>query len=278
MAELPGPGSVLWKVGGDWTMLLGGGRSLLLQVGHPVVAAGVSKFSNFEEAPWKRLVGTLDLYMRVIYAGPDETREEAGQRLREMHKSIKGEHPDGTPWHSLDPENFRWVHSTLLDGVVEMTERFNRPLTTLEKELLYEEMCAVGELYGLREGDMPDDWSAFREYFDDMVENQLEDSDTVQNVIRSLFRPAKPPLPRLPDRVWALAQPLGGELNRLVTVGSLPPVLRERYRLSWSRERDLALRAQQRATKAIFPRLPDRLRLMPPALAARRGETQLAVA
>jgi uncharacterized protein (DUF2236 family) len=259
-------------------MLLGGGRSLLLQVGHPVVAAGVAKFSNFEEAPWKRLVGTLDLYMRVVYGGPDETREEAGQRLREMHKSIKGEHGDGTPWHSLDPQNFHWVHATLLDGVVEMTERFNRPLTTLEKEHLYEEMCAVGELYGLREQDMPDDWSAFREYFRDMVEHKLEDSDTVQNVSRSLFRPAKPPLPQLPDRVWALAQRPGGELNRLVTVGSLPPILRERYKLHWSRERELALRAQQRAVRAVFPRLPDRLRLMPPALAARRGETQLAAA
>ena len=278
MSELPGPGSVLWKVGGDWTMLLGGGRSLLLQVGHPVVAAGVAKFSNFEEAPWKRLVGTLDLYMRVIYGGPDETREEAGERLRSMHGKLNGEFEDGTPWRALDPENFHWVHATLLDGVVTMTERFNRPLTTLEKELLYEEMCAVGELYGLRPQDMPDDWSSFREYFRDMVENKLEDSETIQNVIRSLFRPAKPPLPQLPDRVWALVQRPGGELNRLVTVGSLPPVLRERFGLHWSRERELALRAQQRAISAVFPRLPDRLRLMPPALAARRGETQLAAA
>ena len=259
-------------------MLLGGGRSLILQVGHPVVAAGVAKFSNFEQAPWKRLVGTLDLYMRVVYGGRDETREEAGQRLRDMHKSIKGEHPDGTPWHSLDPAHFHWVHATLLDGIVEITERFNRPLTTLEKDLLYEEMCAIGELYGLRPRDMPDDWTAFREYFDQMVHDELRDSDTLQHVMKSLFRPAKPPLPQLPDGVWALVQRPGGELNRLVTVGALPPVLRERFGLHWSRERELALRAQQRTIKAVFPRLPDRLRLMPPALAARRGETRLAAA
>jgi uncharacterized protein (DUF2236 family) len=257
-------------------MLLGGGRSLVLQVGHPIVAAGVAKFSNFEQAPWKRLVGTLDLYMRVVYGGREETREEAGQRLRDMHKGIKGEHPDGTPWHSLDPAHFHWVHATLVDGIVEMTKRFNRPLTTLELELLYEEMCAVGELYGLREQDMPDDWASFQEYFRDMVENELHDSDTLQNVMASIFRPAKPPVPQLPDRVWSLAQRPGGELVKLVTVGSLPPVLRERFGLHWSREREMALRAQQRAVKAVFPRLPDRLRLMPPALAARRGETQLA--
>lgn len=278
MSELPGPGSVVWKVGGDWTMLLGGGRSLILQVGHPVVAAGVARFSNFEEAPWKRLVGTLDLYMRVVYGGRDETREEAGERLRTMHERIKGEFPDGTPWHALDPEYFHWVHATLVDGIVEMTARFNRPLTTLECELLYEEMRAVGELYGLREQDMPPDWSSFRDYFRHMVEDELRDSDTLQHVMRSIFRPAKPPLPQLPDRIWPLLQRPGGELVRLVSVGSLPPILRERFGLHWSRERELALRAQQRTISAVFPRLPDRLRLMPPALAARRGETQLAAA
>jgi uncharacterized protein (DUF2236 family) len=216
--------------------------------------------------------------MRVIYGGRDETREEAAQRLRGMHAQLNGEFPDGTPWRALDPENFHWVHATLVDGIVEMTKRFNRPLTTLELELLYEEMCAVGRLYGLREQDMPDDWSAFEEYFRDMVANKLEDSDTIQNVIRSLFRPAKPPLQQLPDWVWPPFQRAGGELNRLVTVGSLPPVLRERYGLPWSRERELALRAHQRAISAVVPRLPDRLRLMPPALAARRGETRLAPA
>jgi uncharacterized protein (DUF2236 family) len=60
---------------------------------------------------------------------------------------------------------------------------------------------------------------------------------------------------------------------KLTTVGSLPPVLRKRVGLEWSREREIALRAQQGAIRGLFPRLPDRLRLMPPAYAARRGET-----
>jgi uncharacterized protein (DUF2236 family) len=271
---VPGPGSVVWKVGGDWTLILGGGRALILQVAHPTVAAGVGQFSDYESAPWKRLAGTLDLYMRVIYGGPDETPAEAGERLRSMHKRLKGVHGDGTHWHALDPEAFHWVHATLVDGIVEMNARFGEPLTTLQKELFYEEMREVGRLYGLRERDMPPTWDAFRDYFDSMVEGQLRDSETLQNVIRSVFRPAKPPIP-FPDALWGVASWPGAELVRLTTVGSLPPVLRERLGLPWSREREVALRAQQRAVREVFARLPDRLRLMPPAYAARRGATQV---
>src|SRR4051812_50198408 len=86
----PGPGSVVWRVGGDWTMMLGGGRALILQVAHPTVAAGVGQFSDYAAAPWKRLTGTLDLYLRVIYGGRDETAAEARERPRAGHRQNKG--------------------------------------------------------------------------------------------------------------------------------------------------------------------------------------------
>jgi uncharacterized protein (DUF2236 family) len=272
----PGPGSVVWRVGGDWTMMLGGGRALILQVAHPVVAEGVGKFSDYETAPWQRLVGTLDLYLRVIYGGPDETGAEAGRRLRDMHKRIKGVDADGNHWHALDPAAFHWVHATLVQSMVEMRGRFGRPLTLAERELFYEEMCEVAKLYGLRERDMPPDWTAFEGYFDAMVRDELRDSELLQNVIRTISRPVKPPVVPIPDQLWHIASRPGAELGNLVTVGSLPPILRRRLGLHWSRERELALRAQQRAIRGLFPLLPDRLRLMPPALAARRGQTLLA--
>jgi uncharacterized protein (DUF2236 family) len=272
-----GPHSIVWRVGGDWTMMLGGGRALILQVGHPTVAAGVSQFSDYESAPWERLTGTLDLYLRVIYGGRRESTVEAGERLRDIHKRIKGVDEDGNRYHALDPPAFHWVHATLIDSMVEMNARFaGRPMNTLEKELFYEEMCEVGRLYGLRDQDMPPDWSAFRDYFHHMVESEIRNSDTLQNVIRSVFRPAKPPVLPVTDQVWNIASWPGAELLRLVTVGTLPRALRARAGLEWSREKELALRAQQVVIRSVFPRLPDRLRLMPPALAARRGQTQVA--
>ena len=258
--------------------MLGGGRALILQVAHPVVAEGVGRFSNYEQAPWQRLVGTLDLYLRVVYGGPDETPAEAGERLRSLHRRIKGVDAQGNHWHALDPAAFHWVHATLVQSMVEMRDRFGEPLTTLDRELFYEEMCEVAKLYGLRERDMPANWTEFEAYFDHMVQTELRDSELLQNVIRTVFHPAKPPVAPIPDPVWDLLAMPGSQLIKLVTIGSLPPLLRRRFGLRWTRERALALRAQQEAIRRVFPLLPDRLRLMPPALAARRGETLAAAA
>ena len=273
----PGPGSVVWRVGGDWTMMLGGGRALILQVAHPTVAAGVSQFSDYEEAPWRRLAGTLDLYMRVVYGARDETAAAAGARLRALHRRIKGVDPDGRRYHALDPPAFHWVHATLVETMVEMLRRFARPPTAHEVELLYAEMREVGKLYGLRERDMPPDWSAFEEYYARVTDKELRRSATLDRVMASIFNPAKPPQLPLPNELWRLASRPAAELIRLITIGSLPPLLRERLGLRWGPERELALRAQQEAIRRLFPLLPARLRLMPPALAARRGETLAAV-
>ena len=42
-----GPASVTWKVNREAVLLLGGGRALLLQVAHPLVAAAVAAHSDF---------------------------------------------------------------------------------------------------------------------------------------------------------------------------------------------------------------------------------------
>src|SRR4051794_41808958 len=103
MGRGPGPGSVVWRVGGDWTLLLGGGGALILQVAHPTVAAGVGQFSDYESAPWKRLVGTLDLYLRVIYGGAHEPTTEAGARARALPQRLKGLGARGNPHHTAPP-------------------------------------------------------------------------------------------------------------------------------------------------------------------------------
>jgi hypothetical protein len=53
--SLFGPDSVTWRVNREAILLLGGGRALLLQVAHPLVAAGVAEHSNFRTAPLTRL-------------------------------------------------------------------------------------------------------------------------------------------------------------------------------------------------------------------------------
>src|SRR4051812_9828188 len=107
----PRPRSVAWCYAGDARTMLGAGSALLLQVAHPTVAAGVREHSNFAEDPWGRLLRTLDFVNLVIYGGP-EAAARPRRKLREMHRPIKGAHPDGRPHHPLQPRAYAWVHPT----------------------------------------------------------------------------------------------------------------------------------------------------------------------
>lgn len=66
--SLYGPGSVTWHVNREAVLLLGGGRALLLQLAHPLVAAGVAAHSNFRSQPLQRLWRTLDLTLTITFA------------------------------------------------------------------------------------------------------------------------------------------------------------------------------------------------------------------
>ena len=124
----------------------------------------------------------------MIFGSGHESNVEAGSRLRELHKRIKGVARDGQRYHALEPAAFHWVHASLVDSMVEMQRCFGRPLTPLDCERFYDEMCGVGALYGLRERDMPPDWWSFRSYFDRMVEKGMYVPLTEREVARLLGR------------------------------------------------------------------------------------------
>ena len=55
-----GPDSTVWRIGRERILLAGGPAALLLQIAHPLVAAGVTNHSGFSEDPFLRLRATLD--------------------------------------------------------------------------------------------------------------------------------------------------------------------------------------------------------------------------
>src|SRR5688572_14503814 len=75
-----GPGSLLRKVAGESAGVLGGGRALLLQLAHPLVAAGVADHSNFRADPLARLERTLESMLSIVFG----QRHEAEVTLRQL--------------------------------------------------------------------------------------------------------------------------------------------------------------------------------------------------
>ncbi len=229
---LAGPESVSWRFGSDARLYLVMLYPLLLQVAHPTVGAGVRDFSDFEQRPWDRLLRSLDWVNLLVYGGEDGAA--AGRRLRALHKEFRGVREDGKRYYALEPEAYAWVHATLLESYVTGHARFGRPMSSDQRERFYAEYRGLGRLVGVREGDLPEDWAGFRAYFDRTLREQLVRTESVDRVLRSVRHAPPPPVP-LPGPAWrAIAFPaqramwLGG-------LGPMPPYLRERLGVSWTR-------------------------------------------
>jgi uncharacterized protein (DUF2236 family) len=275
--ELPalvvGPRSITWRRASDSRTLLAAGYALVLQVAHPTVGAGVAEHSSYKEDPWGRLVRTLDFTNSLIYAEPPVAAAVA-RRIRSLHTRIKGVRADGSRYHALEPVAYAWVHATLFEAIASAHARFGNPLRREQKEQFWAEWRRLGRLLGIRERDLPATHEGFQDYFDAMVADVLEDNESVHGVIDSLGEFASPPLPRYMVPAWKLGAIPAGRVLHLATVGMLPPMLRKRFCLGWTRTQELELRAMGSASRAATPLMPRSLRIVGPSYLRWREEAR----
>src|SRR6202171_6691316 len=76
--------SVTRRVNRENILLLGGGRTLLMQLAHPKVAAGVAEHSDFRSHPLRRLRRTLLMTMAIVF-GSRETALAAARAVNQVH-------------------------------------------------------------------------------------------------------------------------------------------------------------------------------------------------
>jgi uncharacterized protein (DUF2236 family) len=86
----------------------------------------------------------------------------------------------------------------------------------------------------------------------------------VHEVLDSLDGPAPPPLPGPLPHLWpVLRWPMAQHL-RLLTAGLLPPVLRQRFGLTWTLAHEAAFRAAAASSRAATPLVPRPVRISGP--------------
>src|SRR5258708_35653873 len=98
---LPEP-SVARRLDRELFLLLGGTAALLMQVSHPLVAAGVEHHSDFRRDPVGRLRRTLNTTLAVVFAEPDAARA-ALRRIDRRPGPVPRPPPDGPPHHPRPP-------------------------------------------------------------------------------------------------------------------------------------------------------------------------------
>ncbi len=144
-----GPASIAWRVHGDVTsMIVGGVSSLLLQMLHPAVLAGVWDHSNFRTDMAGRLRRTARFIALTTYGGRTEA-EAAIARVRRIHEQVRGTLPDGTPYVAGDPALLAWVHVTEALSFLDAWRRYGEPaMSAADKDRYFAEMAMLGRALG----------------------------------------------------------------------------------------------------------------------------------
>lgn len=143
------PDSVAWRVHGDVvTMLIGGVASLLLQMLHPSVLAGVWDHSDFRKDMMARLRATAKFIARTTYDHADEARALI-DRVRRIHGHIHGTLPDGSPYDANDPRLLAWVHVTEAISFLDAWIAYGEPrMSRTDQDRYFAEMAVIGRALG----------------------------------------------------------------------------------------------------------------------------------
>ena len=266
-AGLFGPESVSWRVNRESIVFLGAARAALLQVAHPFVAQAIAEQSTTLSDPIGRFHRTFQMMFSMIFGSRDQAVAQA-RLLRRVHNGVSGVlpervgiFPEGTIYRADQKVPMMWVLATLVDSAVRMYEAVCPALSPAEREVYYTESLRVAALFGLARDEMPENWVAFENYMSDILCSDLLACGTAGRDVGKFLicgrqadgRRTFLPLPRF---------------YRAVTARYLPERLRAMFGLVFdeaeARRSDQALACLRR----YYPKLPDRVRFVPPYLEA----------
>ncbi len=261
--------SITRAVHAERVVLLGWTRAILLQLAHPLIAAGIYDHSDFRSRPSAavgRLRGTVRAMLALTFGTPAD-RDRTLARILSIHRRINGCVPSavgpfeaGTPYSAEDPALVLWVHATLIESVPMFYEMLVAPLSEAERDAYCSEASASAIALGASPEEVPLTGVALDAYLARMYSSGvIVVGDPAKALAEAVLSPPFGPLAAL-----------GTFVNRLLALGTLPEEIRAQYGFEW-RERD------QRRFDRIVPTLAALRRAMPEVAATWRASRRPAV-
>ncbi|MBS7597870.1 MULTISPECIES: oxygenase MpaB family protein [Pseudomonas] len=198
-----GPGSLSWRVHGDFpSMLIGGISALLLQLLHPLALAGVWDHSNFRQDLLGRLRRTSQFISGTTF-GSTQDANWLIEKVRTIHLQVVGSAADGRPYAASDPDLLTWVHVAEVSSFLAAHRRYRNPhMPIAEQDAYYAEIALIAERLGAR--NVPRSRQQIADYLQAMRPQLICDARSHEVVQVLLDAPA-------PSR---LAQPVGALMLR----------------------------------------------------------------
>jgi uncharacterized protein (DUF2236 family) len=243
------PSSVFWRVNRELASGFAGPRAVLMQIAHPLVAAGVAEHSRFREHRFARLYRT-SLAAAAITFGSRDVALRAVESINRIHRRVHGAlrsqvggFPAGTPYDANDPQLKLWVLSTITDSTLLVYDLFISPLSDDERRQYYNDSLTVAKLFDIPEHLIPPTYRDFQSYMNDKLQSDvITVSDTAREIARALF-----------------SSSIEGSLLFLVSavgIGLLPERLRREFGFRWSQRRERWLWKMATVSRRVRGHLP----------------------
>ena len=246
------------RINAERLLLVAWLRAMLLQLAHPLIAAGVAEHSGFRGsagAAFARLRQTVDAMLALTF-GTDAEREASLDVIRAIHRRVNGTltsacgcFPAGTRYSAEDPALLTWVHATLVESMVLVYEQVICPLTAIERDRYCDDAGEVAIALGASSRDVPRSWAAVQAYLESRyVSGEIFVGQQAITLAAALLSAGGSRASR-----WLVAPSMS-----VLAAGLLPSQVRMQYGLAWNH------RHQQR-----FKRLFALLRMVRRALPLR---------
>lgn len=246
------PDSIARRINREMFLLLGGTAALLLQVAHPLVAAGVEHHSDFRRDPLGRLHRTLNTTLESVF-GNTVTARRAVARINARHASVSGIAADGRPYRARDPRLMLWVQTTLVLTSLRFYELVVGRLAAADRQRYWDEAKIIARELGIPDELFPQAIDELERYERDMLATGVAPDSTSHGVARSVLRP----FAFLPSFVyWP---------NDAITAALLPPSLREAFGLRYGAVERFFFLFTATAIRYMRELLPERLTVVPHA-------------
>jgi uncharacterized protein (DUF2236 family) len=254
------PASV--RVNAERIVLAGWTRAILMQVAHPLIAAGVVRHSSFRDNPVasaRRLHHTVRAMLGLTF-GDRATHARVIEGIRAIHRRVRGRlaepvgvFPAGTSYSAEDPALLLWVHATLIESVIIAHDALVAPVSLVDRDSYCVEAADVAVELGAVTSEVPRTWSALGRYLADVQQSgAIAVGGDGREVARVLLRGRFSLL--LGPAAWA---------NKTLTTGWLPPALRTQYALEWTPATERRFTRTISTLRRVRRMLPDAVAVWP---------------
>ena len=244
--------SVARRINRESFLLFGGTAALLMQVAHPLVAAGVDQHSDFRRSPLRRLLRTVNTTLAIVF-GERATAENALKRIGRSHAPVRGQAADGREYRARDPQLMLWVQATLVLTSVRWYEAVAGRMSDSDRDAYWAEGKFFAGRLGVPEQLFPTTYADLERYEAEMLRTAVIPDATAAAVARDVVRPYR----WLPELLYWPTDALSAAL--------LPVPLRDAFRFRFGMSQRLFYRAVIVAIRLLRPLSPEWLTVVPQA-------------